>query len=73
MQTCSPSLFQGAPGVGEAVDAFFGAAKTGMDGVLEGFKVGRLHAYTCVTLSLTGLLGSSEDWLEDHPRRYLRR
>ncbi|KAL0062619.1 hypothetical protein AAF712_010553 [Marasmius tenuissimus] len=29
---------EGAPGVGEAVDAFFGASKTGMDGVLEGFK-----------------------------------
>lgn len=29
---------EGAPGVGEAVDAFFGASKTGADGVLEGFK-----------------------------------
>ncbi|KAL0059335.1 hypothetical protein AAF712_013925 [Marasmius tenuissimus] len=29
---------EGAPGVEQAVDAFFGASKTGMDGVLEGFK-----------------------------------
>ncbi|KAL8925066.1 MAG: hypothetical protein Q9208_003750 [Pyrenodesmia sp. 3 TL-2023] len=28
----------GAPGVDEAVNAFFGAAKTGAEGVLEGFK-----------------------------------
>jgi hypothetical protein len=30
---------KGAPGVGEAVDAFFGAASTGVQGVLDGFKV----------------------------------
>ncbi|KAL0564192.1 hypothetical protein V5O48_017861 [Marasmius crinis-equi] len=29
---------QGAPGISEAVDAFFGASKTGVEGVLEGFK-----------------------------------
>ncbi|KAK1222195.1 hypothetical protein PQX77_014968 [Marasmius sp. AFHP31] len=29
---------EGAPGVEQAVDAFFGASKTGMEGVLEGFK-----------------------------------
>ncbi|PPQ70385.1 hypothetical protein CVT26_013850 [Gymnopilus dilepis] len=29
---------QGAPGVEQAVDAFFGAADTGMKGVLDGFK-----------------------------------
>ncbi|KAL0058650.1 hypothetical protein AAF712_014663 [Marasmius tenuissimus] len=33
---------EGAPGVEQAVDAFFGASKTGMDGVLEGFKVSKV-------------------------------
>lgn len=30
---------KGAPGVTEAVDAFFGAPETGGKGVLDGFKV----------------------------------
>ena len=68
VESKTDKIEQGAPGVGEAVDAFFGAQTTGLTGVLDGFKVTLLADLMEVALIFSG---GCQNWPQNHLRRHL--
>ena len=68
IESKTDKIEQGAPGVGEAVDAFFGAQTTGLTGVLDGFKVTLLADFMEAALIFSG---GCQNWPQNHLRRHL--
>lgn len=63
--------FEGSPGVDDAVDAFFGIGSSGLQGVLDGFKVNSLTFETCYPLKLIhSSIGCCQNWTQGCPFRH---